>query len=102
MCIVIFKLTLVISRLYSCHYYQLSSLAGVQMTTDQIRSALKKMHQQRGRLMTFATANKLNYNLLIKFMSKPERQLWHDNAQQIINALPQEFKDCKQIQQDAA
>ncbi len=62
------------------------------MTTQQIRTALIEMHKTRGRLMAFCKTNNLNYNLILKFMTNPERQLWHDNAQQIIDALPDELK----------
>ncbi|WP_404389937.1 hypothetical protein [Pseudoalteromonas phenolica] len=62
------------------------------MTTNQIRSALLKMHNTRGQLMDFCKANELNYNLILKFISNPSRQLWHDNAQKIIDALPEQFK----------
>lgn len=72
------------------------------MTTDQIRNSLQVMHKDRGRLAAFAEANQLNYNLLIKFMTNPGRQLWHDNAQAIINALPPEFKIINVAEQGAA
>ncbi|MEC4090122.1 hypothetical protein [Pseudoalteromonas rubra] len=62
------------------------------MTSDQIRCALTKMHQTRGKLMAFCNTHKLNYNLIIKFLNDPKRQLWHDNAQRIIDALPDEYR----------
>lgn len=62
------------------------------MTTNQIRRALMQMHETRGQLMEFCNKHELNYNLIIKFINNPRRQLWHDNAQQIIDALPDEYK----------
>lgn len=62
------------------------------MTTAEIRHALIEMHKTRGRLMAFCKFHNLNYNLILKFITNPARQLWHDNAQQIINVLPNELK----------
>lgn len=69
------------------------------MSSAQIRAALLKLHSTRGRLSRFCKANTLNYHTLMKFMTTPDRQLEHDTAVAVINALPD---DLKQQQLEAA
>jgi hypothetical protein len=76
------------------------------MTTEQLRHSLNLMHQTRGRLLAFARDNQLNYNLLVKFIGNPSRQIWHETAQQIIDALPSDLKcevlKCEELEPQAA
>ena len=69
------------------------------MNTQQIRTALKRLHTTRGALVTLCNDHGLNYPTLFKFMCKDGRQLEHDTALAVINALPDSLK--QQIQEAA-
>ena len=69
------------------------------MSSEQIRAALQQLHSTRGRLSSFCKASSLNYHTLMKFITTPGRQLEHDTAVAVINALP---ADMKQQQAEAA
>lgn len=69
------------------------------MKTQQIRVALKQLHTTRGALATLCNQNGLNYPTLFKFMCKEGRQLEHDTALAVINALPTNLK--QQVQEAA-
>lgn len=69
------------------------------MSSEQIRAALQQLHSVRGRLSAICKTHNLNYHTIIKFMVTPGRQLEHDTAVAVINALPAEFK---QSQPEAA
>lgn len=62
------------------------------MSSDQIRTALLRLHQERGKLSHFCRDNQLNYATVFRFMTTPGRQLEHDTALAVINALPQALK----------
>lgn len=64
------------------------------MSTNQIRAALKQLHTKRGALVTLCNQHGLNYPTLFKFMNTEGRQLEHDTAVAVINALPAELKAC--------
>lgn len=66
------------------------------MKTADIRKELLAMREVHGRLQAFADRHRLNYNRLIKFLNKPDAQMWHDHAVDVVKALKAEKENTVQ------
>lgn len=66
------------------------------MKTAEIRQKLQQMRERHGQLQAFANRHKLVYNRLVKFLNKPDSQMWHDHALDIVEALNAEQSGSEQ------